>query len=48
MIIYKDKDDIMRKGYFPKVSAQTENDIVIDASLVLMLLICRSITDRCT
>lgn len=30
MIIYKDKDGIMRKGYFPKVSAGTENDTVID------------------
>ena len=30
MIIYKDKDGIMRKGYFPKVSAETENETVID------------------
>ena len=30
MIIYKDKDGIMRKGYFPKVSAETENVSVID------------------
>jgi hypothetical protein len=30
MIIYKDKDGIMRKGYFPKVSAETENKTVID------------------
>ena len=30
MIIYKDKDGIMRKGYFPKVSAESENETVID------------------
>ena len=30
MIIYKDKDGIMRKGYFPKVSAESENGTVID------------------
>ena len=30
MIIYKDKDGIMRKGYFPKVSAETENGTAID------------------
>ena len=30
MIIYKDKDGIMRKGYFPKVSAETEDETVID------------------
>ena len=30
MIIYKDKDGIMRKGYFPKVSAETEDEAVID------------------
>ena len=30
MIIYKDKDGIMRKGYFPKVSAEAENETVID------------------
>jgi len=30
MIIYKDKDGIMHKGYFPKVSAETENETVID------------------
>ena len=29
-IIYKDKDGIMRKGYFPKVSAETENGTAID------------------
>ena len=30
MIIYKDKDGIMRKGYFPKVSAESEKETVID------------------
>ena len=30
MIIYKDKDGIMRKGYFPKVCAEAENETVID------------------
>ena len=30
MIIYKDKDGIMRKDYFPKVSAESENETVID------------------
>jgi hypothetical protein len=30
IIIYKDKDGIMRKGYFPKVSAESENETVID------------------
>ena len=30
MIIYKDKDGIMRKGYFPKVSAESENETVIE------------------
>ena len=30
MIIYKDKDGIMRKGYFPTVSAESENETVID------------------
>jgi len=30
MIIYKDKDGIMRKGYFPKISAESENETVID------------------
>ena len=30
MIIYKDKDGIMRKGYFPKVSAEAENETLID------------------
>ena len=30
MIIYKDKDGIMRKGYFPKVNAGMENETVID------------------
>ena len=30
MVIYKDKDGIMRKGYFPKVSAESENETVID------------------
>ena len=30
MIIYKDKDGNMRKGYFPKISAETENETVID------------------
>ena len=30
MIIYKDKDGIIRKGYFPKVSAESENETVID------------------
>ena len=30
MIIYKDKDGIMRKGYFPKVSAESEDGTVID------------------
>ena len=30
MIIYKDKDGIMRKGYFPKASVETDNETVID------------------
>jgi hypothetical protein len=30
MIIYKDKDGNMRKGYFPKVCAEAENATVID------------------
>ena len=30
MIIYKDKNGKMRKGYFPKVSAEAENETVID------------------
>jgi len=30
MIIYKDKDGNMRKGYFPKISAETENETAID------------------
>ena len=30
IIIYKDKDGIMRKGYFPKVSAESENETVMD------------------
>ena len=30
MIIYKDKDGKIRKGYFPKVSAEAENETVID------------------
>ena len=30
MIIYKDKDGNIHKGYFPKVSAETENENVID------------------
>ena len=29
-IIYKDKNGDMQKGYFPKVSAETENETVID------------------
>ena len=30
IIIYKDKNGDMQKGYFPKVSAETENETVID------------------
>jgi len=30
IIIYKDKNGDMQKGYFPKVSAETENEAVID------------------
>ena len=30
MIIYKDKNGIMRKGYFPKASVETDNETVID------------------
>ena len=30
MIIYKDKDGKIRKGYFPKVSAEAENETAID------------------
>ena len=30
MIIYKDKDGNMHKGYFPKVNAESENETVID------------------
>ena len=30
MIIYKDKDGKIRKGYFPKVSVESENDTLID------------------
>ena len=30
MIIYKDKDGKIRKGYFPKVSVESENETLID------------------
>ena len=30
MIIYKDKNGIICKGYFPKVGAETENETVVD------------------